>query len=218
MLGASLAIAQDLRQKRGGSMAISGRTGLIQLETGTIVPATQSLANNSMVKEVHDVIDIGSAFPAFELPADNGKLLCTADLAGKPCVVFFYPKDDTTSCTRENQEFSALLGQFKKAGVRLIGVSPDTVKSHCAFRDKFTLKVPLLADPDRVLIDALGLWVEKQMYGRAYLGLERTTYLVDGNGQVVNVWRKVKTPGHAAEVLAAAKSLAANHPSSTDVA
>jgi len=153
------------------------------------------------------VIEIGSPFPLFALPADSGKTVACTDLAGKPFVLFFYPKDDTESCTRENQEFSALAGKFKKAGVRVFGVSPDSVKKHGKFRDKYQLKLPLLADADRTLIEALGLWVEKHLYGRAYMGVERTTYLVDADGRLAQVWSKVRVPGHAAEVFAAAKAL-----------
>ena len=155
------------------------------------------------------MIDKGVTFPAFELPADDGKMITSKDLAGKPYVIYFYPKDDTSGCTLEGQDFSALMPKFKAAGARVIGVSPDSVKSHCKFRDKYELKVTLAADEDRVLIKALGLWVDKQMYGKVYQGVERTTYLVDGKGKVAQVWQKVKVPEHAAEVLAAAKLLAA---------
>ncbi len=155
------------------------------------------------------MIDAGSTFPSFELPADDGKTIGSKVLAGKPYVIYFYPKDDTSGCTLEGQEFSALAPKFQAAGARVIGVSPDSVKSHCKFRDKYELKVTLAADEDRTLIGALGLWVDKQMYGKVYQGVERTTYLVDGKGKVAQVWSKVKVPEHAAEVLTAVKALAA---------
>ncbi len=155
------------------------------------------------------MIEAGSTFPMFELAADNGKTIGSKDLAGKPYVIYFYPKDDTSSCTLEGQEFTALMPKFKAAGARIIGVSPDSIKSHCKFRDKYELKFTLASDEERTLIEKLGLWVDKQMYGKVYKGVERTTYLVDGKGKVVRVWSKVKVPEHAAEVLAAAKALGA---------
>ena len=155
------------------------------------------------------MIDKGAPFPAFELPADDGEMITSKDLAGKPYVIYFYPKDDTSGCTLEGQDFTALMPKFKAAGARVIGVSPDSIKSHCKFRDKYELKVTLAADVDRVLIEALGLWVDKQMYGKVYKGVERTTYLVDAKGKVAQLWQKVKVPEHAAEVLAATKVLAA---------
>ncbi len=155
------------------------------------------------------MIEAGKPFPPFELPADNGKTIGSKDLVGKPYVIYFYPKDGTSGCTLEGQAFSALLPKFTALGVRVIGVSPDSVKSHCKFRDKHDLKVALAADEDRALIESLGIWVDKQMYGKVYKGVERTTYLVDGKGKVEQIWGKVKVPEHAAEVLAAAKMLAA---------
>jgi thioredoxin-dependent peroxiredoxin len=154
------------------------------------------------------MISEGSSFPAFDLPADDGKTVSSADLGGKPYVIYFYPKDDTTGCTLEAQEFTVLLPKFKAAKTRVLGVSPDTVAKHCKFRDKYELSVTLLADVERALIEKLGLWVEKQMYGKAYMGVERTTFLVDGTGNVARVWSKVSPPGHAAEVLAAVKTVA----------
>jgi thioredoxin-dependent peroxiredoxin len=155
------------------------------------------------------VIEAGSTFPKFDLPTDDGKTIGSKDLAGKPYVIYFYPKDDTSGCTLEGQEFTALMPKFDALGARVVGVSPDTIKSHCKFRDKYELTVTLAADEQRTLIEALGLWVDKQMYGKVYKGVERTTYLVDGKGKIAQVWPKVKVPGHAGEVLAAAKALAA---------
>jgi thioredoxin-dependent peroxiredoxin len=154
------------------------------------------------------MIAIGERCPDFSLPDDRGGTVTLGDFAGKPLVLFFYPKDDTTGCTQEAVEFSALRGAFDEAGVALLGVSPDPVKSHAKFRDKHGLAVRLLSDEVKTLLEACGVWVEKSMYGRRYMGVERTTVLVDENGRVAAVWPKVKVPGHAEEVLTVAKSAA----------
>ena len=122
-------------------------------------------------------------------------------------VLYFYPKDDTSGCTREAQDFTALAQEFKVAGVRVIGVSRDPMKRHEKFIAKYDLAIPLVADEDGAISDAFGTWVEKSMYGRKYMGMERATFLIAGDGRIVREWRKVKVPGHAAEVLAAAKNL-----------
>jgi peroxiredoxin Q/BCP len=123
-------------------------------------------------------------------------------------VLYFYPKDDTSGCTREAQDFTALAGDFKAAGVRVIGVSRDPMKEHEKFIGKYSLGIPLVSDEDGRISDAFGTWVQKSMYGRKYMGMERSTFLIDADGRVIREWRKVKVPGHAAEVLAAAKDLA----------
>ncbi len=150
------------------------------------------------------MIDTGDTAPALDLATDAGG---RTSLAGQPSVVYFYPKDDTSGCTKEAQEFTALAGDFAKAGVQVIGVSKDPVASHAKFRAKYDLGVTLAADPDGVACEAWGVWVEKSMYGRKYMGIERATFLVDAGGKVVRAWHKVKVPGHAAEVLSAAKAL-----------
>ena len=152
------------------------------------------------------MIDQGSVFPAFDMPADDGKPIRSKDLAGQPYVIYFYPKDDTSGCTLEGQQFSALMKDFRAAGARVIGVSPDSVESHCKFRDKYDLSVTLAADVDKRLCEACGLWVEKSMYGKTYMGVERTTYLVDAKGRVQRIWTKVKVSGHAEEVLGELRS------------
>jgi peroxiredoxin Q/BCP len=146
--------------------------------------------------------------PDFELPADNGQRLKLSRIRGKPVVLYFYPKDDTSGCTLEAKDFSQLAGDFRKAGVEVIGLSPDSVESHRKFTEKYGLTVRLAADTDRVAANAYGVWVEKSMYGRKYMGVERSTFLIDRNGRIAKSWRKVKVPGHAEEVLAAAKALA----------
>jgi thioredoxin-dependent peroxiredoxin len=131
-----------------------------------------------------------------------------SDFAGRKLVLFFYPKDDTPGCTTENKDFSALADEFEKAGTALLGVSKDPPKKHEKFAAKHGLVAPLASDAETGgLADALGIWVEKNMYGRTYMGMERTTYLVGPDGRIARVWRKVKVKGHADEVLEAARSL-----------
>ena len=124
---------------------------------------------------------------------------------GGPLVLYFYPKDDTSGCTREAQDFTALAGDFAKAGTKVVGLSRDAMKKHDKFIAKYELKVPLASDEDGAISDAFGTWVEKSMYGRKYMGMERSTFLIGKDGRVVKAWRKVKVPGHADEVLAAAR-------------
>ena len=126
---------------------------------------------------------------------------------GRKLVLYFYPKDDTSGCTKEAQEFTALADDFAAAGVALLGVSKDTAKKHKAFTEKYDLKVPLGTDAEGKLLEAFGAWVEKSMYGRKYMGIDRSTFLIDEGGRIARVWRKVKVPGHAAEVLEAARGL-----------
>ena len=148
----------------------------------------------------------GAAAPDFELQGASGAVKL-ADFAGKPLVVYFYPKDDTSGCTKEAQEFTALAAEFAQAGVALLGVSKDSVASHAKFTAKYGLAVPLASDPEGAMIEAYGSWVEKNMYGRKYMGIERSTFLIDAGGKLARIWRKVKVPGHAAEVLQAAQAL-----------
>ena len=148
----------------------------------------------------------GAAAPDFELAGADGPVRL-ADFAGKPLVVYFYPKDDTSGCTREAQDFTALAGDFAKAGVALLGVSKDSLASHAKFTAKYGLAVPLASDPEGAMIEAYGAWVEKNMDGRKYMGIERSTFLIDASGKLARIWRKVKVPGHAAEVLKAAQAL-----------
>jgi thioredoxin-dependent peroxiredoxin len=151
-------------------------------------------------------LSIGDAAPAFSFETDTGPQSLAA-LTGKAVALYFYPKDDTSGCTKEAQEFTALKAGFDAANTVVIGVSKDSVASHARFRKKYDLAVALGSDPDGVALEAYGVWVEKSMYGRAYMGIERATYLIDGKGVVRGIWRKVKVPGHAAEVLKAAQAL-----------
>ena len=147
---------------------------------------------------------VGHPVPAFSLPNDAGGVTSPADFAGRMLVLYFYPKDDTSGCTLEAQTFSAKLADFEAAGVAVVGISRDSIKSHCKFRDKYGLTVPLLSDETGAVCEAFGVWVEKSMYGRKYMGIDRATFLVGADGTVLRGWRKVKVPGHVDAVLAAA--------------
>ncbi|MXP40364.1 redoxin domain-containing protein [Altererythrobacter soli] len=152
--------------------------------------------------------DVGDALPDIALEMPEGGSVKPSDFRGRKLVLFFYPKDDTPGCTTENKDFSALAGEFEKAGTALLGVSKDPPKKHLKFAAKHELTAPLASDPEADgLADALGIWVEKSMYGRTYMGMERTTYLLDADGTISRIWRKVKVKGHAEEVLAAARAL-----------
>ncbi|MEL6436188.1 MAG: thioredoxin-dependent thiol peroxidase [Pseudomonadota bacterium] len=151
-------------------------------------------------------LEIGSPAPDFTLPTDGGENVTLSDLKGKKVVVYFYPKDDTSSCTKEAIAFSGLLGQFADANTVIIGISPDTAAKHDKFKAKHDLTVTLAADEERQAIEAFGVWVEKSMYGKKYMGVERSTFLVGTDGNIAQVWRKVKVPGHADAVLEAAKA------------
>jgi peroxiredoxin Q/BCP len=151
---------------------------------------------------------VGDAMPDIDLETPDGGSVKPSDFAGRKLVVFFYPKDDTPGCTTENKDFSALAGEFAKAGVALLGVSKDPPKKHEKFIAKHGLAAPLASDPEtNGLSDALGIWTEKSMYGRTYMGMLRTTYLVGADGRIARIWEKVKVKGHAEDVLAAAKAL-----------
>ena len=151
---------------------------------------------------------VGDALPDIALETPEGGQVKPSDFKGRKLVLFFYPKDDTPGCTTENIDFSALKGDFDAAGVALLGISKDPPTKHAKFAAKHGLTAPLASDKEvDGLSDALGVWKEKSMYGRTYMGMERTTYLVDADGRIAQVWRKVKVKGHAAEVLAAAKAL-----------
>jgi peroxiredoxin len=149
----------------------------------------------------------GAKAPAFKLPAAGGGEVSLKDFAGQTLVLYFYPKDDTAGCTAEAKAFSGLEKSFKKAGARVVGVSKDSVAAHETFIKKHALHVDLAADAAGKAVAAYGVWVEKSMYGRKFMGIERATFLIDGAGIVRKVWRKVKVAGHAEEVLAAAADL-----------
>jgi thioredoxin-dependent peroxiredoxin len=152
-------------------------------------------------------ISVGTPAPEFNLPTDSGSTVALVQLRGKGVVLYFYPKDDTSGCTLEAKAFNDLMPQFTSAGAVIIGVSPDSVASHDKFKKKYGLGFSLAADETKAMLDAYGVWVEKSMYGRKYMGVERTTILIDKTGKIVRIWLKVKVPGHAEEVLAAVKAL-----------
>jgi peroxiredoxin Q/BCP len=149
----------------------------------------------------------GSVAPDFSLPADGGGTVSLAGLKGRNAVIYFYPKADTPGCTKESMDFSRLKPQFAKANTEVIGVSADAVTAQDKFKAKHSLTVPLASDPDRTMIERYGVWVEKNMYGKKFMGIERATFLVDGKGVIRKVWHNVKVEGHAEEVLAAVKAL-----------
>jgi len=148
----------------------------------------------------------GDAAPAFEMPASGGRIVSLAGQAGRPFVLYFYPKADTPGCTKEAQAFQEALPELGGIGVEVIGVSKDAMKPIERFAEKYALTFPLAADSGGVA-EAYGAWVEKAMYGKTYMGVDRSTILVDGGGRIARIWRKVKVPGHAAEVMAAAHAL-----------
>ena len=153
------------------------------------------------------MLNEGDPVPDVKLEGMDGKKVSPNDFKGNKLVLYFYPKDDTTGCTREAQDFSALAGEFEKAGTWILGVSKDDSKRHAKFTKKYDLKVPLATDVDGSACEAFGTWGEKSLYGRKYMGIDRATFLIDRDGVVKRVWRKVKVPGHAEEVLEAAREL-----------
>lgn len=152
-------------------------------------------------------LTIGDEAPDFRLPRNGGGDISLSDLKGKTVVLYFYPKDDTSGCTAEAIDFSALGAQFEAANTVVIGISPDSVKSHDKFAAKHSLTVMLAADEDKSALEAYGVWKEKSMYGKKYMGVERTTFLISPDGKVAKIWSKVKVPGHAQAVLDETKAL-----------
>lgn len=149
----------------------------------------------------------GDVAPAFSLPRDGGGALALSDLKGKIVVLYFYPKDDTSGCTAESLDFSRLAKAFVAAGAVVVGMSPDAVKSHDKFRAKHQLSQALVSDETKATLGAYGVWVEKSMYGRKYMGVDRSTFAIGRDGRIAHIWRKVKVPGHAEAVLAAVRAM-----------
>ncbi len=154
---------------------------------------------------MHEITE-GSDAPEIALPRDGGETVRLADFLGRKLVLYFYPKDDTSGCTTEAKDFSALASEFAARDTVVIGISKDSVQSHDKFLAKHALNVMLLSDAEGDVAERYGVWVEKSMYGRKYMGIERSTFLIDAEGMVAQVWRKVKVPGHAAAVLAAVEA------------
>ena len=149
----------------------------------------------------------GDQAPQFSLPADDGSVLTRNSLLGRNTVLYFYPKDDTSGCTKEACDFRDAFPRFGKIDAQVIGVSPDSIESHRKFKKKYQLPFKLLADESHKLADAFGVWKEKSMYGRKYMGIERTTAIIDRNGRVARIFPKVRVPGHVEEVEAALRDL-----------
>jgi len=152
-------------------------------------------------------LESGAKAPAFSGATDGGGTISLAQLKGKPVVLYFYPKDSTPGCTKEAQGFRDAYAKFKKAGAEIVGVSKDSVASHDKFKTREALTFPLLSDPEGKVCEAYGTWIEKSLYGRKYMGIDRATFLIDGKGVIRQVWRKVKVPGHVEAVLAAVEAL-----------
>ncbi len=152
------------------------------------------------------MLNPGDEAPDFSLPRDGGGMVTLSEQRPAPVVLFFYPRDDTPGCTREAAAFSALADDFAAAGARVLGISTDSIASHERFRDRHGLRVPLLSDEGADVCRAYGVWKEKNMYGRKFMGVERTTFLIGGDGRILRVWPRVRVPGHAEEVLAAVRA------------
>jgi len=147
------------------------------------------------------MLDVGDVAPDFTLPIDGGGEVTLSSMRGKKVVLYFYPKDDTSGCTKEACDFREKISEFTKAGAVVLGMSPDSVKKHDKFKAKYDLPFSLVADEEKTALEAFGVWVEKSMYGRKYMGVERSTFLIDADGSIQSVWRKVKVPGHVDAVL-----------------
>ena len=179
-------------------------------KTNTTKRTTATKAKSASAKgkaakdDMHGItLKEGQAAPKFKLPDDEGNVVSLSDLKGKKVVLYFYPKDDTSGCTAEACSFRDGSAAIKKKGAVILGVSPDPVKSHGKFRDKYELNFPLLSDEEKTVLSAYGVWQEKSMYGRKYFGVVRTTFIIDENGKIAKIFPKVKVAGHYEEVLAA---------------
>ena len=153
------------------------------------------------------MVDVGDAAPDFTLPTDGDGEVTLSSLRGKPVVLYFYPKDDTSGCTKEACAFRDLHPDFQKIDAVILGASKDSVKKHDKFKEKYELPFTLISDEDGKMLEDYGVWVEKSMYGKKYMGIERATYLIDKDGKIAQIWRKVKVPGHADAVLKAVSDL-----------
>ena len=152
-------------------------------------------------------LTVGCKAPAFTLPVDGGGNISLAEMQGEKVVIYFYPKDDTPGCTQESCDFRDSLAAFKKCGALIVGISKDSIERHDKFKKKFKLNFPLASDEDGKICEKYGVWVQKSMYGKKYMGIERSTFLIDENGKIAHIWRKVKVAGHTDEVLSALKEM-----------
>ncbi len=153
------------------------------------------------------MLNEGDKAPLVSFVTPDGKSASIADYNGKPLILYFYPKDDTPGCTKEAQAFTEILNNFAKSGAEIVGISKDSPKNHAKFIAKYDLKIQLGSDEDGAVCEAFGVWVEKSMYGKHYMGIERSTFLIGADGKIARIWRKVKVPGHAADVLEAVEAL-----------
>lgn len=160
-----------------------------------------------MTKPDNSTINEGDSAPDFSLPGDNGQIVTLSALKGHKIVLYFYPKDDTSGCTKEAIGFSESLEEFTAHGAVIIGMSPDSTAKHDKFKTKHALTITLAADEEKTTLKAYGVWVEKSMYGKKYMGVERSTFMINEEGEIVKIWRKVKVPGHVEAVLEAVKAL-----------
>ncbi len=159
------------------------------------------------IKSEGSNLKIGDKSPEFSLPAHDGNTVSLASLKGKNVVIYFYPKDDTPGCTMESKDFRDHMDAFTSANTVIFGISKDSIKSHVKFKEKYCLPFPLLSDEDGDMCETFDVWKEKSMYGKTYMGIERSTFLIDAGGKIRGIWRKVKVEGHVQEVLAAAKAI-----------
>jgi thioredoxin-dependent peroxiredoxin len=169
----------------------------------TSKPAKAEAKVKSEPEASSDGLAVGGKAPPFSLPDETGTVVSSASLAGKPYVIYFYPKDDTPGCTKEACDFRDNLKAFNSAKVRVLGVSPDDPKRHAKFKEKYSLNFTLLSDVDKTLISAYGIWIKKLNYGREYMGVQRSTFIVDKSGKIAKAWNGVRVPGHVEAVLAA---------------
>jgi peroxiredoxin Q/BCP len=170
--------------------------------------AGQTAGKRQKEGNMTNAIDKGDMAPDFRLPTDGSGQFDLSALRGHPVIVFFYPKDDTSGCTLEAKDFTAMRPDFDALGAQIVGISPDNAASHDKFKAKHGLAVTLACDEDKDVLEAYGVWKEKSMYGRKYMGVERSTFLIDGEGRIARAWRKVKVPSHVEEVLAATREIA----------
>jgi len=153
------------------------------------------------------MLNEGEIAPLFTLPTEDGAQLELSQLQGAPVVIYFYPRDDTSGCTTEAKDFTEKIAEFEKMGARIIGISPDSIKKHINFKNKYDLAVTLAADEEKTVAMAYGVWAEKKMYGRTYMGIVRSTFLIDKTGHIAKIWHKVKVKGHVLAVLEATRDL-----------
>jgi thioredoxin-dependent peroxiredoxin len=172
-----------------------------------LLDVSECAHNTSKGRRMNGTLRVGAKAPGFKLRRDGGGSVALDDYVGRKLVLYFYPKDDTSGCTAEALDFNKLKPSFAAANTEILGVSPDPVKSHDKFRDKHKLGFALASDEEKAMLQAYGVWAEKSMYGRKYMGVERTTVLIDGAGRIARIWPKVKVPGHAEDVLAAATAI-----------